>query len=236
MQAKPDHDNFLSDEIVLKMYRELRNADAQTKINTLIDYAASVKDQFDDDRIQFEIDKQKALIYYDAKDYATALPYLEKVLAAEIPGQRSESWHLYSLLQIRTNRHLQRYKEGLACFQKALKQMEDGDSAFMYLDLLVDYVNICQDAGIDFDALYLPLIDRVVNELGFPAFDLGPLEKILKLEELNKHWNVMLGQLYLQKIAELEKIKGYQDYINTCEIGWYKAYAEKVKARLETKA
>lgn len=235
MKDKPENKNFLSKDIVIKIYKDLKDADVETKIKALHEYADSVKDRFKADHIQFEIDKQKAFLYYDHQQYATALPHIIKVLSAESAYTTESSEHLYSLLRIRCHRLLHQYEEGMICFKNRLSQLKESDSAFMLLDLLEDYANLCREAPFAFEESYQTLIEQIVSKLAFPAIDLPPLERILAMTKMHLHWNRKISQIHMIRTNDLEKAKQLEDYIATCEIGWYKAYAERIKAGLEAK-
>lgn len=227
---------FLSKEIVLKLYRDLRHADSSTRIQALENYIETIKDQYNETEIQFQLTKQIGVIYFEGQEYDKAIEYLEKAnevtnLEISQPNKR-----LIRILLIRTNRLLKRYEKSLQWIDKELYSLSENDSAFDLLNILGEYADLCQDSSLLFDSKYENLIPRVVQELGFPLMKLQPIEYINKLRELNKFWNVELGKIHLQKIPNEEKIRIYQKYLTECEIKWYRDYVNSVIASLDKKS
>jgi tetratricopeptide (TPR) repeat protein len=232
MIQQEENKEFMSKDINLKLYKELRDADSTTKINAFREYAETIKEKFDERFVEIESAKQLGLIHFEHKEYLEALPYFEK--ADETENREGKSYgHLNSLLLIRTNRLLKRYDQSLYWFEKALKSIKETDSAFMLLDIIGDYADLCQDADFSFDSKYEYLINKIVQELGFPNKDIEPIANVHRLRELNKYWNVQLCKISIHEISDQEKVIFYKKYIDDCEIKWYKDYVQEMLERLK---
>src|SRR6478609_1997502 len=102
MSQQEKNNQFMSTDIVLKLYRELKDANSATKINTSLHYVETIKGDFDPRFIEIESAWQIGFIHFDHQEYLDALPYFEKVDESENLEGKSYR-HLNSLLLIRTN-------------------------------------------------------------------------------------------------------------------------------------
>ncbi|WP_297335931.1 hypothetical protein [Algoriphagus sp.] len=223
----PHPNEFFSKEFMLTLYRELWEADTETKIQFTLDYIETVQENYPPNLVDYLTKGQLSSIYFDHQDYEKALPFLKEINEQEAP-EKTAGKHLYTLLLIRTYRFLKNYKKAFSVFKKAMEQQKQARKAFEILDLLEDYVNLCQDSGWSFDPIYQPNIHQVIQDLGFPPQDLPPMESVRSLKELNKTWNFRLGTIHLKKeISQEERNQLFQEYIQECPIQWYRDYASR---------
>jgi|688.fasta_scaffold785563_2 tetratricopeptide (TPR) repeat protein len=221
---------FLSKDIIFKIYNELKDADSATKINAFLDYVKTVKQDFDDVLVESEVAKQLGLIYFQENEYSAALPYFEKV---DDIGKRNgkQSDHLNSLLLIRTNRLLKRYEQSFYWFNQTLESINGTESAFCFLDIMGDYVDLCQDANFTFDSKHELLVNKIIRELGITTKETNPIKQIHNIREKNRFWNIELGKIITQKVNDTERENLLKNYIAECEIKWYKDYVLQMVKR-----
>ena len=214
---------FPSKDIILKIYEELKGADSATKINVFLDYVETVKQDFDEIYVESEVAKQIGLIYFHENAYSEALPYFEKVDEIEKRNGKPSD-HLNSLLLIRTNRLLKRYEQSLYWYNQTFESINDTDSAFRLLDIMGDYVDLCQDANISFDSKHEFLVDKIIRELGIIKKETNPIKQIHFMRQKNRYWNIELGKILTQKVNDSERENLLRNYIAECEIKWYTDY------------
>ncbi|HYI77844.1 MAG TPA: hypothetical protein VEW65_09510 [Chryseolinea sp.] len=65
-------------------------------------------------------------------------------------------------------------------------------------------------------------------------FDNRFIERVFALRELNKYWNARLTKICLEKRSKTEKMNIYREYIEECEIGWYRDYVQGMLEGLKT--
>ncbi|WP_137401590.1 hypothetical protein [Echinicola rosea] len=63
------------------------------------------------------------------------------------------------------------------------------------MNLLKSYVDILEESGGSFDESYLPLIQWVVDDAGFPQPDKNPKKAIKSLSNMHLEWNKKLSML-----------------------------------------
>lgn len=218
---------FFSKDFILTLYRDLSDADTDTKIQFTLDYIETVKENYPPDLVDYLTKGKLSSIYFDHQEYEKALPFLKEINEKEAPEETSGK-HLYTFLLIRTHRFLKNYKEALSVFEGAMEKQNQNPKAFEILDLLEDYVNLCEDAGWTFDPVYKPKIYRVIQDLGFPQKELPSTELVKFLKQLNKTWNIRLGKIQIKKeISKEEKKHLFYEYISECPIQWYRDYASR---------
>ncbi|MBY5952809.1 tetratricopeptide repeat protein [Algoriphagus marincola] len=223
----PHPNEFFSKEFILKLYRELDNADTETKVQFTLDYIDSVKVDYPLDLVEYMTKTQLANIYFDQEEYKKALPLLEEINALDVPKDTAGK-HLYILLLIRTNRLLGNFNAAFSHLEQNLLSEGNPDKGFDTLDFLEEYQKLCQDTGWAFDPRFKGKIDFVVESLGFEAIDLDSLEMIDFLAKTNLEWNVRMGKIILKKdISGEEKIELHEAFIKECPIEWYRAYSRK---------
>ncbi|MFC3415727.1 tetratricopeptide repeat protein [Algoriphagus hitonicola] len=223
----PQQNQFFSKEFMLTLYRELWEADTKTKIQFTLNYIETVKENYPLELVEYMTQTQLANIYFDQQEYEKALPLLKEINEKETP-EKTAGKHLYTSLLIRTHRFLKNYKEALSVFEGAMEQQNQNPKAFKILDLLEDYVNLCEDAVWPFDPIYEPHIHQVIQDLGFPEKNLSTIELVRFLEQLNKTWNIRLGTIQVKEdISQEERNKLFQEYIQECPIQWYRDYASR---------
>ncbi|WP_100630215.1 hypothetical protein [Algoriphagus formosus] len=222
----PHSNEFFSKEFILKLYRELRDADTETKIQFTLDYIDTVKADYPLELVEYMTKTQLANIYFDQEEYKKALPLLEEINAQDAPKDTAGK-HLYILLLIRTNRLLRNLNTAFSHLEQNLLPEKNQEEGFDTLDLLKEYVDLCHDADWEFDPRFQDKIDFVVESLGFEEKDLKPLEMIDFLDKTNLEWNVRMGKIILKKdIAGEEKTQLFEDFLMECPIRWYRDYVK----------
>ncbi|WP_439475437.1 hypothetical protein [Algoriphagus formosus] len=222
----PHSNEFFSKEFVLKLHRELRDADTETKVQFTLDYIDTVKADYPPELVEYMTKTQLATIYFDQEEYKKALPLLEEINAQDAPKDTAGK-HLYILLLIRTNRLLGNLNTAFSHLEQNLLPEKNQEEGFDTLDLLKEYVDLCHDADWEFDPRFQDKIDFVVESLGFEDKDLKPLEMIDFLAKTNLEWNVRMGKIILKKdISGEEKTQLFEDFLKECPIKWYRDYVK----------
>lgn len=224
----PHPNEFFSKEFTLKLYRELGDADIQTKVQFTLDYIDTVKEDFAPELVEYMTKTQLANIYFDHQEYEKAMPILEEIYEQEIP-ENTVLKHLYSLLLIRTHRLLKNYSRALTLLEENLISKNEEFQGFETLDFLEEYSLLCEVTNWSFDFKFEPCLTKVVLNLGFPDKPLRPLEKIDFLTETNRNWNIRLGQILANStISQESKTELLKSFQQECPILWYKNLAEKL--------
>ncbi|TDK49947.1 hypothetical protein [Algoriphagus formosus] len=222
----PHSNEFFSKEFILKLYRELRDADTETKIQFTLDYIDSVKADYPLELVEYMTKTQLANIYFDQEEYKKALPLLEEINAQDAPKDTAGK-HLYILLLIRTNRLLGNLNAAFSHLEQNLLPEKNQEEGFDTLSLLKEYAELCHDAGWEFDPRFQDKIDFVVESLGYEYKDLKPLEMIDFLDKTNLEWNFRLSKVILEKdVLGEEKIQLFEDFLKECQIRWYRDYVK----------
>ncbi|MCR9081218.1 MAG: hypothetical protein NXH89_02280 [Cyclobacteriaceae bacterium] len=218
---------FFSKEFVLKLHRELRDADTETKVQFTLDYIETVKADYPLELVEYKTKTQLAYIYFHQEEFKKALPLLEEINSLDAPKDTAGK-HLYILLLFRTNRLLGNFNAAFSHLEQNLLSEGNPDKGFDTLDFLEEYQKLCQDTGWAFDPRFKAKIDFVVESLGFEAIDLHSLEMIDYLIQTNRDWSIRMGKIILKKdISGEEKIELHEAFIKECPIEWYRAYSRK---------
>jgi tetratricopeptide (TPR) repeat protein len=230
----PHSNEFFSKEFVLKLHRELRDADTETKIQFTLDYIDTVKADYPPELVEYMTKTQLATIYFDQEEYKKALPLLKEINAQDAPKD-TVGKHLYILLLIRTNRLLGNFPSALTLLEQNLLSEKRNESGFETLNFLKEYAELCQTAEWEFDAKFTTVVDQVVKDLGFEDKDLNPLDKIHFLSQTNREWNVRLGKLMVKEgISPQEKMEIFENFIEDCPVGWYEKHARNLVQQLKS--
>jgi len=233
-EKMPHSNEFFSKEFVLKLHRELRDADTETKVQFTLDYIDSVKADYPFKLVEYMTKTQLANIYFDQEEYKKALPLLEEINAQDAPKDTAGK-HLYILLLIRTNRLLGNLNTAFSHLEQNLLPEKNQEEGFDTLNLLKEYAELCHDADWEFDPRFQDKIDFVVESLGFEDKDLKPLEMIDFLAKTNLEWNFRLSKtLQKRDISGEEKIELQETFIRECPIEWYRAYSRKLIQQLKS--
>lgn len=222
----PHPNEFFSKEFVLKLHRELRDADTETKVQFTLDYIETVKADYPIELVKYKTKTQLAYIYFHQEEFKKALPLLEEINELDVPKDTAGK-HLYILLLIRTNRLLGNFNAAFSHLEQNLLSEGNPDKGFDTLDFLEEYQKLCQDTGWAFDPRFKAKIDFVVESLGFEAIDLDSLEMIDYLAKTNREWNIRMGKIILKKdISGEEKTQLFEDFLKECPIRWYRDYVK----------
>jgi tetratricopeptide (TPR) repeat protein len=226
--------DFLSAELLLKMHSELTAKDFEEKIRLVQDYARSQKASWDEDVLQLKLNHEVGYIYYEAAQFASAITYLEKVVHQLSPSDHDLLYFLDLSLLVKSNLALQQFDQAKEWIEKALAELSQDSGIFQRLSIMEDYAEYLQAAGDTFADGYVPLLDGIVDELGFDKpLPAEPPERLALISRENAIWNRKLMKIELQTRHQPEKRQmALNAYLQKCEIAWYRDYARQSLEKL----
>jgi hypothetical protein len=225
---------FPSKEIMLKLYRDLKDAGSMVQIAAFKDYLNSVKEEVDAQKIEIKLNQQVGFIHFQHEEYSDAIRHLEKVYnLVSVAGDPSEYFFNLTLL-IDAHRHCRNYGNAFAWFDIAVANIKLAPSPFDKLSIITRYVDLLHAAGQPFNHSYNVIVEEIAIALGLPDVKWHSItDRVKTIQALNKQWNRRLGTLTLSKLKNNDLIKAYEAYKEECEIGWYREYAQRVIDKLK---
>ncbi len=226
--------DFFPKEVMLKLFRD--STHLESKIELINDYIDEVRDSYDEDVLQIIQNNQIAHTYWMSEQYAQAIAHFEIVVENMEPEDYPSNYILVLNLLIRGNRLLSNYKEAEKWIALAF-----GNSKIYHpfdnLIILNDYADLIADSGQAFDESHNPLIQSIIDELGFPEKLKDPVETIRSMNKSHKYWARKLTSIEADSLKpDLDlTIKEYEEYAVSCEIEWYRNYAKNTIERLKIK-
>jgi tetratricopeptide (TPR) repeat protein len=218
---------FFSTEITLKLYQEFDLADYESRISFVREEAEKVRQFFEEDVFEKKLNNRIAHCYLDAEKYAESIPHLER----EVELSRIENNQFYFFpiwLLIRSNRETGNFLVAFKWSEKAIDLFEHANS-FDKLNVFKEYADLVSDSGEAFNPDYSHIIEEIITDLGFSEKLEDPIKTIYSMVKSNRIWNRKLGEIHLKKdLDQKEKLRLYQEYRDTCEIGWYRDYALRI--------
>ncbi|MEB2775992.1 tetratricopeptide repeat protein [Algoriphagus sp. D3-2-R+10] len=228
--------NFFPKDLMLKLFSDISDSDVETKISLINDHIDEVGDSYDEDVLKIQQHNLIAFCYWMAEQYPQAIKHYEKVMEILKPEDSPQIYFLALNLLIRGNRLLSHYEEAEKWITLAF---DDTDilNAFENLINLNDYADLISETGQGFKKNYIPLIQSIINELGFPEKLEDPVTTIRSMNKTQKFWARKLGEIEIGSVRpDLSvTIKGYENYIESCEIDWYRNYAKNAVERIKQK-
>ncbi|TND05111.1 MAG: hypothetical protein FD123_3731 [Bacteroidetes bacterium] len=221
--------DFLPKELVLRLVRDIPRENYAEKISLLNKYINEVKDTTDPDVLTVRANNEMGFIYWDAGQYEPAVRHYEKVLEVLAPPDYPFLYFHVSCMLIRCCRLIKQFELSMKWAENTLDKLDHTDSGFEKLNVLGEYADLLTGSGTPFNTKHLPVIDSIIRDLEFPETPADdPVQRINLLRALNKKWNRKLGSMHLADPEKKEElIAALKDYAASCEIGWYKKYAEK---------
>ena len=144
--------------------------------------------------------------------------------------------YFLSLLQlIRCNRILTNYEVAEKWAELALENHHLAPINYN-LHILNDYADVLSETETSLAKKYYPLIQSIIDEYGFPERLKAPFETIRSMSKRHKIWARKMGDLTLA-YAKSDTVNTFQDleeYIESCEIEWYRNYVSKTLKNLRS--
>ncbi|PIQ19789.1 MAG: hypothetical protein COW65_18735 [Cytophagales bacterium CG18_big_fil_WC_8_21_14_2_50_42_9] len=228
--------DFLPKEIVLKLIRDVPKENYSEKLEILDNYINQVKDSFDADILLIKSNQEKGFIYWDAGKFDLAIKHYENVLEILAPADSPFIYFHIACMLITCYRLIEQFGSSMEWAETALGNLNSTDSSFYNkLSILTAYTDLLNETGTPFREKYTAIIDDLVQELEFPPVPVvEPIQKIKIISQEHKKWNQQLMQVHLIGMENKEKlITALKVYVASCEIGWYKKYAEQTLIRIE---
>ncbi len=226
--------DFFPAELTLKLFgNQTQLLDKLTLINN---YIEEVRASFDEHVLKIIQNNQIAHIYWMSNHYPEAITHFE-IVVENMEAEDSPSKYLLAInLLIRGNRLLSNYKEAKKWIALAFGN-SDIFHPFENLINLNDYADLVIDSGKAFDENHIPLIQSIIDKLGFPEKLEDPVKTIQSMTKRNKLWSRKLSEWTIKyEESDLdERIKGIEQYIDSCEIEWYRDYAKNSLEKLKNK-
>ncbi|QDH78416.1 tetratricopeptide repeat protein [Echinicola soli] len=220
--------DFMPKDLVLKLHRDIPQYDWKQKMSVLDDFFASQEGKMDADVLFIRKNEQYAFFYWESDQYELSINHYEKALTLLKPSDYPFLYHIITLQLIACYHYLGHYDAALVWFETALLNLSEENHSFQLLALLKSYVDILEDTGSSFDERHLPLIQRVVDDAGFPQPDENPKTAIKSLSAMHSEWNKKLSILYIDSNdGKIDQKTALQEYADTCPIGWYRDHARE---------
>ena len=146
------------------------------------------------------------------------------------------SYFLTIGLILRCSRLIGNFDQAFFWAKKAFAEVMHAPGFNFKLDLFKAYADLISDSKLEFDQSYLPIIQTVIDEAGFPQKLAEPISAINSMWEMHQYWNRELMELTIAQHQNKESLlEEYQQYHNTCEIGWCRDYADKAISEIKKK-
>ena len=218
--------DFFPTELMLKLYRDIPESEYETKIKLVNDYIEEVRHSYDEDVLKIKQQNQIAHIYWTSELYQQAINHFEIVVKSMEPEDYHSIYFLALNLLIRGNILLSNYKEAEKWAELAFENHHLAD-AISNLHILNDYCDVITKTETFLDKKHHPLIQSIIDEYGFPEILGDPVETIRSMQKRYKFWARKMGELELASVStDLNyTILAYENYINSCEIEWFRKYA-----------
>jgi hypothetical protein len=226
---------FLPKEIILKLHRDMEVSDYKSRIKLVEVYAKSISDSFDNDVFEVKLNNELGFLYWQGEQFHSAIRHYEKVV--KILKAEHYPWIYFHTIGMlcRCNRLIKNYQKSLEWIVLAFEQNDMIDGNFDRLYLLTEYADLILDSNISFNSDYLPLISEVIDKLEFKISSPDdPVKSIQLLKQTNLKWNRELSRITLLPRDNKKAIlKEFEKYYKSCEIGWYRNYANDRIAELK---
>jgi tetratricopeptide (TPR) repeat protein len=231
-QEKPQRE-FFENEIMLKLYKGFDRSDYEGRISFVKEEAEKVREFFEADIFEKNLNSFIAHCYLDAEEYGKAIPYFEKLIGHEDPNDPNSYFFFKRQILIRCYWRTNDFSTAYSLLDQTFSHLHKANS-FDKLNMLVEYVDYLEASKKDFDERYLQFIEDVRTDLGFGILEGSPLEKVYSMKKANIKWNRKLGEIILYKEKNLAKaLILFQAYYDECEIGWYRNYVSGIIAKMK---
>ncbi|RAI89330.1 hypothetical protein [Algoriphagus yeomjeoni] len=229
--------DFFPAEIMLKLYRDLAGSGAEAKIELIDEYIEKVRDSYDEDVLYIKQHNQIAHIYCMSEQHKQAISHFEMVVEKMAPDDYPPIYFLAINLLIRSNCILTNYDVAKKWGELALKNHHHADP-ISKLHILNDYMDVLSETETDLDKKHYSVIQSIIDEYGFPEKLGDPVETVRSMNKRHKFWARKMGDLTLAyaKTDGANTFEDLEQYIESCEIGWYKVHALKSLDLLKNKS
>ncbi|PZX53437.1 hypothetical protein LV84_03161 [Algoriphagus ratkowskyi] len=221
-------------ELILKLFgNETKLPDKITLIN---DYIEGVKGSYDAEVLKIIQNNQIAHIYWEAGNYEHAIAHFEIVVENMEPEDKPSLYFLALNLLIRSNRMLSKIEKALTWSIQALNNSHIATENYRLINLK-EYAELLTDTEENFDDKYLPVIKSIIDFYGIPIEVNDPIDTVKLIHQMHSYWAKKLTVLEakIRKSDPDMMIREYEEYASSCEIEWYRNYAENSLERLKNK-
>ncbi|HBH22130.1 MAG TPA: hypothetical protein DDY13_01780 [Cytophagales bacterium] len=231
MNSSQFKETFLPKELVLELSRDFPDKDIEAKIELIKSYAAKIGYKFDADVFEILLNKELGICRWEAGQYSLAITHFEQVIHQLPPNANPTTYFLVIGLLIRCNTLIADYDKSLQWAELAMNNLSQTNNSFDKLSSLVAYADLVGRTNRPFAQKFIPLINEVINELGFPETLNDPNKTIDSIQKTNTKWNKRLSEITLTKYKnEASEMKAFEEYRQQCPVGWYRNYAgEKIE-------
>jgi len=234
MEQEKYNAEFLTSELSIRLWRDFEDDQYEARIALIREYAASIQSTLDPEVFEVKLNEQIGLCYYVGGQYQETIDCNKTILEILTPEDSPMSYFLTIDLIIRCSRLIGNFDQAFFWAKKAFAEIAHAPDFNYKLVMLKDYADLISDSKLEFDKSYLPIIQSVIEEAGFPHKLAEPISTINSMREMHLYWNRKLMELeethHQNKESLLEE---YQKYHNTCEIGWYKDYVNKAISEIK---
>jgi tetratricopeptide (TPR) repeat protein len=225
---------FLTPELTIRLWRDFEDDQYEAKIALIREYAATIQSTLDPEVFEVQLNQQIGFCYYNGGQHQKAISCYKTILEILKPEASPMKYFLTIGLIIRCFRITGNYDQAFFWAKKAFAEVVHAPGFNFKLDLLKDYADLISDSKQEFDQSYLPIIQSVIDEAGFPQKLADPISAINSMREMYQYWNRELMELTVAHHQNKESLlEEYQQYHDSCEIGWYKDYADKAISEIK---
>lgn len=227
---------FLTPELTIRLWKDFKDDQYEAKIAMIREYAASIQSTLDPEVFEVKLNEQIGLSYYFGGQYQETIDCHKIILEILTPEDSPMSYFLAIGLIIRCSRLIGNFDQAFFWAKKAFAEVVHAPGFNFKLDLFKAYADLISDSKLEFDQSYLPIIQTVIDEAGFPQKLAEPISAINSMWEMHQYWNRELMELTIAQHQNKESLlEEYQQYHNTCEIGWCRDYADKAISEIKKK-
>lgn len=236
MNREQLNSNFFPPELMLKLFRDIPDSEVESKIKLVNEYIDKVRGSYEEDVLKIHQQNQIAHIYWSSEQFLKAVDHFEIVVKNLKPADSPQIYFLAINLLIRGNAFLSNYKTAKKWAEVALENHHLANTNYN-LNILNDYTDVLSETETGLDKKYFPLIQSIIDEYGFPEKLVDPVETIRSMKKRHKYWARKMSEMELESVSSdvTVTIDAYEDYIESCEIGWFRKYASNTLARLKNK-
>jgi tetratricopeptide (TPR) repeat protein len=225
---------FLTSELTIRLFRDFADDQFEDKIALIRKYAATIQSTLDPEVFEVKLNEQIGLCYYVGGQYQETIDCNKTILEILKPEDSPMKYFLTIGLIIRCSRLIGNFDQAFFWAKKAFAEIAHALGFNYILLLLEDYADLISDSKQEFDQSYLPIIQSVIEEAGFPQKLAEPISTINSMREMHLYWNRKLMELDITHHQNKESLlEEYQKYHDTCEIGWYKDYVKKAISEIK---
>ncbi len=224
-KKKKNHRELLDKDVVIHYHMGFDRKDYKSRIDYITAEIEKVRVDFDHNLIEKNLASYKAHSYLDANKFELAIEFFQKQLTFM---EKSDPFYLFPIqMLIRCYGEIGDFEKGLSWFEKAVNRFDQA-SGFDKLSCLQEYVHLIKKTENDFQEGYAYLINEITEELGFPKTQGDSADRISELSRINIKWNRKTSEIHLLKLEDTQKeISLWQNFIEECEVAWYKDYAKR---------